>query len=182
MGMPRERRIFVGLGAVAVAGLMFDKVFLAPAGAAAAPAEIAAAGPAGVVESAVAAAGSRLESGLREAIGRALAEHASEALPAMEFGPRAAWTERAVPGVIGQPAQTPAAAPAGEFLPGLARVPQLSLVMPTSRGGVAVIDGQRLVVGQTHPDGFVLTGVQERSVTISLGGSTAVLSLPSPGN
>jgi hypothetical protein len=54
--------------------------------------------------------------------------------------------------------------------------------MPTRDGGIAVIDGHRMQVGQTHPDGYQLVGVDTRSVTISMGGSTAVLALPSPGN
>jgi hypothetical protein len=54
--------------------------------------------------------------------------------------------------------------------------------MPTRDGGLAVIDGHKLQAGQTHPDGYTLTAVHARSVTVVKDGVTATLSLPSPGN
>lgn len=183
--MPRERQIVLGLGAVAVAGLMFDKVVLGPAESSAAPTEVASADPTGPVRSAAAAVGAKVETTVREAMMKALQEHAAESLPQMDFGPDAAWITKPVAAAASGAAPVvaqPDPAPRGGVLPGLTGSPKLSLVMPTRDGGIAVIDGHRMQVGQTHPDGYQLVGVDTRSVTISMGGSTAVLSLPSPGN
>ncbi len=186
MGMTRERKVLVGLGAVAVAGLMFDKVFLSPAEAAAGPEAPQAASAAGPVQAMATAVTSRVEAGIRDAMLRRLEAHVSESQPDLAFGPSAAWTERltsalsAGAGVDEAPAQVQAGP---EFLPGIARRPTLTLVMPTrDGGGLAVIDGQRVRRGETHPDGYRVEHVSARSVTVTLRGSTAVLSLPSPGN
>jgi|TARA_R110000782_G_scaffold20675_19_gene55922 hypothetical protein len=185
MGMPRERQIVLGLGAVAVAGLMFDKVVLGPSESAAAETEVASADPAGPVRAAAAAVGAKVETKVRDAMMRALEDHVSESLPQMDFGPDAAWLTKAVaagqPGDA-RPASEPEPTPDTGFLPGLSAKPKLSLVMPTRDGGIAVIDGHRLRAGQTHPDGYQLVSVDARSVTIALNGSAAVISLPSPGN
>jgi hypothetical protein len=187
MGISRERKVLCGLGAVAAAGLMFDKAFLGPADAAAsagAPQQAGLAAPAQAAANAVAA---RLEGGIRDAMQRMLEKHVSEQMPEMNFGPDPEWTRKMVleaPAAAQTP--TPAAKPAESVmtgvLPGLSKTPSLSLVMPTRDGGLAVIDGHRLQVGQMHPDGYTLTAVHARSVTVAKGGVSATLSLPSPGN
>lgn len=189
MGMPRERKVLVGLGAVAVTGLMVDQLFLQPENAAAspqpAPAETASAG--GPVQAVANAVGGRVEAGIREVMTRALGDFAAEGTPEIAFGPDLAWTERlraavqepqAAANENARPAQTVQTG----ILPGLTATPRLTLVMPTRDGGIAVIDGHRMRVGEVHPDGYRLEGVGVRSVSISMGGSTAMLSLPSPGN
>jgi hypothetical protein len=190
MGMSRERKVLFGLGAVAVAGLMFDKAFLGPAGASAsqgtpdgAPARASAAAP---VQAAAGAVASRLEGSVRDAMQRLLDKHTAELMPQMQFGPDPAWTQKVVPDNTAaepkaDPAPTREAVMTG-VLPGLVKTPQLSLVMPTRDGGLAVIDGHKLQAGQTHPDGYTLTAVHARSVTVVKDGVTATLSLPSPGN
>ena len=186
MGMPRERKVLVGLGALAVAGLMVDQLFLQPDEAAAGPHASApeAASAGGPVQAVAAAVGTRVEAGIRDAMTRALGDYAAESTPDMAFGPDPAWNER-IRDVLAQPAPADTEAaptPSGRILPGLNSTPRLTLVMPTRDGGIAVIDGHRMRVGQTHPDGYRLEAVQDRAATISMGGSTAVLSLPSPGN
>lgn len=187
MGMTRERKVLVGLGAVAVAGLMFDKVVLSPAEAAAGTEAPQAASAAGPVQAVAAAVTGRVEAGIRDAMLRRLEAHVSESQPDLAFGPSAAWTERLTSalsdaaGANEAPADQTQAGP--EFLPGLARRPTLTLVMPTrDGGGLAVIDGHRVRQGETHPDGYRVEHVGARSVTVTLRGSTATLSLPSPGN
>ncbi len=184
MGMSRERKVLCGLAAVAGAGLMFDMAFLAPSGAAAAPAQADQAAVAAPMQSAAAAAATRLENGVRDAMQRKLVGHAPEAMPHLAFGPDPLWTVAEVsgPALQAAPAPTPAASVMIGVLPGLNHTPALSLVMPTREGGVAVIDGHRIQVGQTHPDGYTLAAVQARSVTVIKDGISATLSLPSPGN
>lgn len=183
--MPRERQIVLGLGAVAVAGLMFDRVVLGPAESSAAETEVASVDPTGVLQTAAATVGAKVETTVRDAMMRTLEDHMAESLPQMDFGPQAAWLTKPVAAVQSDEDRSspePTVVPGRELLPGLSGTPKLSLVMPTRDGGIAVIDGHRMQVGQTHPDGYRLEGVDARSVTISLGGSTAVLALPSPGN
>lgn len=183
--MPRERQIVLGLGAVAVAGLMFDRVVLGPAESTAAPAPMASADSTSPVRAAAAAVGAKVEVRVREAMMRALEDHVAESLPSMEFGPDTSWLTSATASTQAKPAparEPTKATPASGLLPGLSGTPTLSLVMPIRDGGIAVINGHRLSVGQTHPDGYRLVGVDARSVTISKDGASAVLSLPSPGN
>ena len=187
MGMPRERKVLVGLGAVALLGRGLDKAFLSSADAAAPAAAQAEAGLGSTTQSAVNAVAGRLQGGLRDAMTRMLEKHVAEAMPQMDFGPDPAWMQRLVAQTpLPDSAEPAPAAPRSVMtgvLPGLSGRPTLTLVMPTrSGGGVAVIDGHRLSVGQTHPDGYTLEAVHERSVTIAKDGATATLALPSPGN
>lgn len=171
--------MIVGLGVVAVAGLMFDKVVLAPSGASASEtAAMAGAAPAAAIAS---AAAGKFQSGLRDAIDRAFQAHAHERMPELIFGPDEAWLSApARPMAVRPPAALPEEPAASGVLPGLNIRPKLSLVMPTGRGGLAVIDGKRIAVGEVHPDGYRLIAVDDRSVTIGYDGATAVLRLPSP--
>lgn len=188
MGMPRERKVLVGLGTLAVAGLMVDQMFLQPDPAEASSpspaAETASAG--GPVQAVAAAVGDRVQAGIRDAMTRAMGDFAAgaEVPPDIAFGPDPAWTQRVrelLPeDTVSEPRAEPA--PSGELLPGLSVSPRLTLVMPTRDGGIAVIDGHRMKVGQVHPDGYRLESVHDRAATISMGGSTATLRLPSPGN
>lgn len=181
MGMPRDRKVMVGLGAVAVTGLMVDKLFLAPSDASADT--VATAGVAPGTPAAAGVAPARVEAGVREVMLRLFQAENVEAPPQLRFGPDPSWTARS--GATAVLASNPAAEPTGVsagILPGLSKAPTLSLIMPTREGGLAVIDGHRLRPGETHPDGFTLVSIQDRSVTITMGGSTALLSLRSPGN
>ncbi len=187
MGMSRERKVLCGLGAVAAAGLMFDKAFLAPSDASASEAVIEQAGVAAPVQAVTGAVAARLEGGIRDAMRQMLEKHTADLMPDISFGPDPAWTERILSEpVSGEAVATPTPAVAEStmtgVLPGVAKKPSLSLVMPMRDGGLAVIDGHRLQVGQLHPDGYSLTAVYARSVTITKDGVSATLSLPSPGN
>lgn len=183
MGMPRDRKVMVGLGAVAIAGLMVDKLFLSPSDAAADPVAVAGSG---VTPGTPAVAGmvpARVEAGVREVMLRLFQAEGVEVPPQLQFGPDPAWTARpGQPAVLASQPTAETIPASGGILPGLTKVPALSLIMPTRDGGLAVIDGHRLRPGETHPDGYTLVSIQDRSVTITMGGSTAVLSLRSPGN
>lgn len=187
MGMSRERKVLCGLGAVAAAGLMFDKAFLGPADAAASAGPTAQAGLAAPVQAAAGAVSARLEGNVRDAMQRMLEKHAADLMPEMKFGPDPLWTQKITPEPQ-TPAEVQTPAPKAPetvmtgVLPGLARTPALSLVMPTRDGGLAVIDGHKLQVGHRHPDGYTLTAVHARSVTVAKDGVSATLTLPSPGN
>lgn len=185
MGMSRERKVLCGLGAVAAAGLMFDKAFLGTADASASTPVAEQASAAAPVQAVAGAVAARLEGGVRDAMERMLEKHASELMPSMDFGPDPVWTQKPAPppAPADQPEPTRAAEPVMTgVLPGLTRTPSLSLVMPMHDGGLAVIDGHKLRVGQTHPDGYTLAAVHARSVTVTKGGQSATISLPSPGN
>ncbi len=187
MGMSRERKVLCGLGAVAAAGLMFDKAFFAPSDASASAGTVEQAGVAAPVQAAAGAVAARLEGGVRDAMRQLLEKHAADLMPDISFGPDPAWTQRIMPEpALREAAADPApAAPESVMvgvLPGVTKKPSLSLVMPMRDGGLAVIDGHRLRVGHTHPDGYELTAVHARSVTIAKDGVSATLTLPSPGN
>lgn len=185
MAIPRERKVLVGVGAIAISGLMFDKVFLGPDDAAASTPQAAEAALVSPVQAVTAAVATRVEGGIRDAMMRAMKDHVQEGTPELAFGLDAIISAQAVPepdSTASQP-ETPGARSQaqGGFL-GLSKQPNLTLVMPTRDGGIAVIDGHRLRVGQTHPDGYRLERVQERVAVLSRDGMTANLVLPTPGN
>ncbi len=170
MGMPRDRIVVVGLLAVAGAGLVADRtIFRTEAQAAVEPAPdqgpLAAAGV-GKVQTAVAGL-------IRDQFKQAFdAEFAGQA-DKLDFGPAAEWMTRPV-------AQQPAVVPGSVRAPVPANpqgLPSMTVVMPTQSGGVAVIDGVRLAVGQTHPSGFRLVAVGDRSATIVRDGRTIELAM-----
>lgn len=180
MAISRERKIFAGLFVVAIGGLAFDKAFLSQADAAApaAPGLATASSPLAEVASAVQA---KADIVIRDAMDRLLKEHIPDAMPDLAFGPAQAWIQPQDAPAIGivspaTPGQVEPSSPAPT-----PSTPTLSLVMPTDTGGVATIDGVTLRVGQTHPDGYRLISVEARSVMIERNGSTAMLTLPSPG-
>ena len=171
MGMPRDRIVVVGLLAIAGVGLIADRtVFRAEACAAepvgTEPPSLAAAG-AGMVQTAVAG---MIRDQFRAAFKPGLADRAGE----LDFGPAAEWMTRQAPAMPPSPAEgTPLVQrPAQE-----AGLPMLTLVMPTRSGGVAVIDGVRLGVGQSHPSGFKLLSVGDRTATILRNGRAVELSM-----
>lgn len=184
MGMPRDRKVVVGLGAVAVAGLMVDKLFLAPGDAAASPPAPSAPAATPAAPATAGLVTPRVESGIRDTMLRLFQTEGVDVPPQLQFGPDPTWTIRAeaVPALAASEPLAEPAALSGGVLPGLSKVPTLSLIMPTRDGGLAVIDGHRLRPGEIHPDGYTLVAIQDRSVTIAMGGSTASLSLRSPGN
>ncbi|RMH29870.1 MAG: hypothetical protein D6692_03150 [Planctomycetota bacterium] len=170
MGMPRDRIVVVGLLAVASAGLVADRtIFRAEARAASEPVAqettLAAAGV-GKVQSAVAGL---IRDQFREAFDAQFAAQADQ----IAFGPAAEWMSRQAveqPAVDTRSAQTPQ--PLSEQ-----GLPSLTIVMPTQSGGIAVIDGVRLTIGQTHPSGFRLVAVGDRSATIVRDGRTIELTM-----
>lgn len=170
MGMPRDRIVVVGLLAVAGAGLVADRtIFRAEAQAAAEPVaeetSLAAAGV-GKVQSAVAGL---IRDQFREAFDTQFAAQADQ----IEFGPAVEWMSR-------QAAEQPAVVPGSVRTPqpvSQQGLPSLTVVMPTQSGGVAVIDGVRLAIGQTHPSGFRLVAVGDRSATIVRDGRTIELAM-----
>lgn len=183
MAIARERQVFIGLMLVAGTGLMLDRAVLGPR-----PAE------AGIAAGEEPALLADTTTSLRTAIGKASAasiagmfeRFGGNSSDGLNFGPDAAWTEREVAEIItadfsasrdeaeaGQPAPTLTD-------PVLARI-KLSLVMPTQSGGVAVINGARMQLGQWHPDGFQLIHVGERSVVIEIDGKPTTVNLPRTG-
>lgn len=180
MGIPRERQVFIGLGVAAVAGLMFDKVVLSPTAAIASEAPATASvAPAPALAS---AAAGKLQVGLRDALRRAFEDYAGEQMPGLSFGPDEKWLVAPDRPVAPTASTEAVEAPSLSVLPGLNVRPTLTLVMPTSRGGLAVIDGKNMSVGEVHPDGYTLVAVDARSVTIGYNGATAVLNLPTPAS
>ena len=183
MGITRERKVLCGLGAVAVAGLMFDKAFLGPADASVDPGSAQQA----VIAAPATGVAARLEGGVRDAMWKMLEQHARDTSPDMNFGPNPAWIPAALVSMaavpeVPQPGSEPAQNNMSGILPGLTATPALSLVMAAREGGIAVIYGHTMQVGQMHPGGFVITAIHARSVTITKDGFSATLTLPSPGN
>lgn len=180
MGMPRDRKVIVGVLGLAVGGLLIDRFVLGPSDATASDTPMATASAGGPVASVVQTAKAKVDASLRETVSKMLESHLTEQAPALGFGPDQSWMQREIAKApAGEP--VPATTAMSGTLPGVESTPTLSLVMPTGSGGIAVIDGVRLQVGQTHPSGFRLIGVEARSVTIERNGAVAVLTLPSPG-
>ncbi len=187
MGMSKERRVFVGLFALAISGLAVDRVLLSPSEAAAAI-DPAVQSPVGTVErltgalaaQAGGATGERLQDIIAERIDESVAQQAAM----LRFGPSPDWIAAPdeVPSAGGLIDLTSVPGSPGRVPTGNARAEShsLTMVMPMSTGGIAVIDGVRLRVGQTHPDGFALIAVGDRTATIERGGNRVVLSMPVP--
>lgn len=179
MAIARERLVFIGLLVVAGTGLVLDRAVLGP--------KPASAGVDGVAEPAVLAGASET---VRAAVGRASAasiagmfeRFSGQSVEGLNFGPEAAWTEREVLDVVIDAQQAPAVGATTVVPPdpSLARF-KLSLVMPTQSGGVAVINGDRMQVGQWHSDGFRLIHVGERSVVLEVDGRSVTVNLPRTG-
>ncbi|MEM9372417.1 MAG: hypothetical protein AAGA55_02135, partial [Planctomycetota bacterium] len=117
---------------------------------------------------------------LANSVDQSLGENAES----LRFGPAPEWLASADPGPADEPGidlsvtasdltRTPAR-PEGSPTPGL------TMVMPTSGGGIAMIDGVRLRVGQRHPSGFLLLSVGDRTATIEIEGERTVLAMPIP--
>lgn len=179
MAIARERQVFIGLMVIAGAGLMVDRALLGPKSAAA-----------GVEGSAEPAAMADASAAVREVVGRASAatiatmfeRFGSQGLEGLNFGPEAAWTDREVLGAV---IDVPTSPQVGMTIeppadPAVARF-KLSLVMPTQTGGVAVVNGVRMQLGQWHPDGFQLIHVGERSVVLEVDGKSVTVNLPRTG-
>lgn len=179
MAIARERQVFIGLLAIAGTGLMLDRAVLGP--------KSASAGVDGPDEPAVLAGASET---VRAAVGRASAasiagmfeRFGGQSLEGLNFGPEAAWTEREVLDAVIEAQQAPAvgATTVVPSDPSLSSF-KLSLVMPTQSGGVAVINGMRMQLGQWHPDGFRLMHVGERSVVLEVDGKSVTVNLPRTG-
>jgi len=165
MELSRERKIFVGLFVTAVAALGVDQMLPGPAGASAGVVSPTLTGAVGAGSS---EAGGTPPTG---SIGKTLAVFAHK-LQALDqggsldatlagdaFAVPAAWLQTPEPG---SPGQIASASPPGP--------PQFSLssVMPTKRGGVAVIDGKTYRQGE-QVGAFTLELVEPRSVVMRRG-------------
>ncbi|MFK7883792.1 MAG: hypothetical protein AB8F26_06365 [Phycisphaerales bacterium] len=176
--MSKERWIFVGLAGVASAGLMVDRLILAPSSASAALPTDQAALLAGPVSSATNTLGDAATRSLKGVLQSVVRDELASKASSLEFGPAAEWVK--TPELL-----LAESSAGGQNLNGtLTRQvsesnvqERLTLVMPTSTGGIAVIGGKRLRVGEVHPSGFRLLGVQDRSVTIERDGVKSVLTM-----
>lgn len=165
MELSRERKIFVGLFVTAIGALGVDQVFLSPSGASA-----------GVVSPALtgAVASTPAEAGLAPStgsVGKTLAEFARKlqglddsasldpALAGDAFAVPVAWLQ--TPETVSEPLAAQASPPGPPRF-------SLSSVMPTKRGGVAVIDGKTYRQGEQIGD-FTLEAVEPRSVVVRRG-------------
>lgn len=187
MGMSKERKVFVGLFAIAIGGFCLDRMVLAPSAAAAAETPAAASvtsGLAGITDGVSEKVSGTVRAALRDVLSSQIDESFGQQAGSLRFGPAAEWVNAVdlpTPGGDGinltvTPADAGSARPAqtGSATPGL------TMVMPTSSGGIAMIDGVRLRVGQTHPAGFILVAVGDRTATIERDGERTVLSMPMP--
>jgi len=180
----------VGIFGIATAGLAVDRFVLGPSSASAAMpgTELASAGgPLGeLAASATEVLRGSLQQALKDTLQAEIDPGAAQRAGSIDFGPAAAWTANAAslsaPGIdlSVTPAGGGAVAPSGPSPFRGTATPGLTMVMPTSNGGIAVIDGVRLRVGQTHPDGFRLVSLGDRTATIEHNGERFVLSMPVP--
>ncbi|MFI4896614.1 MAG: hypothetical protein ACIARR_02185 [Phycisphaerales bacterium JB059] len=165
MELSRERKIFVGLFVTAVVALGVDQMLPGPSGASAGVVPPTLTGAVGAGSS---------EAGVAEpsgSIGKTLALFAHKlqvldqggsldaTLAGDAFAVPAAWLRTPEPGVEGQPASVSPPGPP-RFM--------LSSVMPTKRGGIAVIDGKTYRQGD-QVGAFTLELVEPRSVVMRRG-------------
>ena len=163
MELSRERKIFIGIFATALAALGIDRGLLGPSEASAAPSVVAQPAVAPMTQAGVGAAPTGN-------IGNTLALFAErlqglgdgfEIDPVLEgdaFKVPAAWLE------VEEPETARAAPKTPEGPPSL----RLTSVMPTQRGGIAVLEGKTYRQGETIGD-FVLEAVEPRSVVLRRG-------------
>lgn len=188
MGMSKERKVFFGLFCVAIGGLGVDRFVLSPSSASAADGGAAAATGSdplsGVTQSVTDGLRNSVQGVLRDALSSKIDESMRDQASALEFGPASAWLTQAVSdGGGANGAAVPSARidssdtiSQGRVLP----TPGLTMVMPTASGGIAMIDNVRLRVGQSHPSGFKLVAIGDRTATIEVDGKRTVLSMPMP--
>ncbi|MDH3583143.1 MAG: hypothetical protein OER86_02895 [Phycisphaerae bacterium] len=190
--LTKERKIYAGLLIVAVVGLGADQLFLqsgatGPGPATAAPISSAALVPtAGTRPVPAAVPAVDLSAITREDEGAlsfrlvALADDRGFRLPAVEdaFRPDASWEALigSEPLVPEKPVVEPRALKVQRFV----ESHRLMAVMRGARGGLAIIDGQPLRVGE-ELDGFVLRSVKADSASFRKGEEEAVLMLQLPG-
>lgn len=162
MELSRERKIFIGIFGTALAALGIDRGLLAPS-------EAAAATPVSmpVIASPVAEAGLAPQTG---SIGNTLALFAErlqglggefELEPVLDgdaFKVPAAWLDVEAPEREQATPRTPAGPP----------TLRLTSVMPTQKGGIAVLEGKTYRQGESIGD-FVLEAVEPRSVVLRRG-------------
>lgn len=189
MGLSTERKVFVGLLAVAGVALVIDQGFMGPseasAGQAPPPSPASDAAPA---SSAVPVAQGKASGKPAAAIliERLKTRQASGgAAPKTTLGAAFTLAKLIEPAVlVGADAGAGAGADAepGSALPVIrpraTDLPQLTAAMPASNGGGAVLNGKLVRAGQVGPNGYRLVSVKARSVVVEKGGVRYTVDIP----
>lgn len=178
MGMSKERIVFVSLAGIAGAGLMVDRLFLAPDSADASTPASDSGFLSEQIASATGSVQNAIQTTLKDKLQGVIEKELAGQAGSLQFGPAQAWVQApqivspaAIPGQATQLTLPPANNQPADPLP-------LTMVMPTSDGGgLAVIGGVRLRVGEVHPDGFRLIKVDARTATIIEDGQERVLTM-----
>ena len=179
MKLTKERKLYVGILALAGIGLLVDRLFLAPEDAPSNPSSAAAAAiptrPPVVVPSASTGAAKPAESAGRPScadrlakVGRSLPADLSDLRDA--FRPSAAWCA-----AIKTAAPSPS--PQQPDKPTFGQQHQLTAVVVDGKGGKAIVDGRCLEVGD-QLDGFTLVSVGTKTAVFTNGDVRLVLALP----
>ncbi len=167
MELSRERKIFVGVAIVAGAAFVIDRGILAPSGASAAPV-ISITPPAG------AEPGQGDQLGGIDETGIAIAQRLHELVVSEGVSGEASGDAFVFPESWTTPIAAPAEAAESGDSAAAAPTFKLSAAMPTTRGGIAVIDGRTYRTGD-RVGSYTLVGVMDRAVTLEGPGGLVTL-------
>lgn len=181
MGMTRRQKGFVGVAVLGVAAVGVDRLVLLPG-----PASASAASVMETVREHLDL--SKLEARATQLVKATIEAEVLDAMkqgdPSFDaFNPEAMkQLQAALAGErVAAPVAVEAKAGGPRDEPRTQRVPALTAVVSRGSGGIAVLDGKTLSVGETR-DGMTLVGVTARSATVRIGGREYTLSLPVAGN
>lgn len=180
MGLSTERKVFIGILALAGVSLVIDQGFLrGPSSAGAGVLDLSQ-----VVDEPIAAAKSDIASSIKETISTALSDRINDALASTDRSrdPSTLFFDPPpIPETLPDdaPAIKPAAITAAPA-PTLSDLPTLTSCMPSRTGqSGAILDGKLYLVGQTTPQGYTLTQVIERQAIVTRNDREYTLSVPS---
>jgi len=182
MGLSTERKVFLGVLAVAGVALVVDQGFLGPSEASATPGvmpepvEAELAQPA--TQAASAASTTTMAKVLMERLQGMNGEKPEQSLSAaFSLQDLMENPERLVISDDQQDAPIRPSLPM--IMPTADDLPSLSAVMPSTNGkGGALLNGKLVRVGETSPSGFVLREVRERSVVLWREGRIFTVEMP----
>lgn len=181
MKLTRERKIYVGVLGVGLAVLGADRVMGPPSSASASSSAAVGEEPAAAAVSpgvqapsvATVALAERLEAMKGEHLGQAEVDGSSDA-----FRISPAWRAALSPEATVSEGDADGSGVA--TMPTSVALPKVTVVVQDQAGGMAVLDGEVLRVGQVSRSGITLVGVERRAVRVLIDGLERTIELAEP--
>lgn len=181
MKLTRERKIYVGVLGVGLAVLGADRVMGPPSSASASSGVVVGEETAAVPVSSGVQASSVTLVALADRLEAIRADHAQRADDAAHVGStdafRIAPTWRAAISPQTAASEGDADAPGAVAMATSVPLPKVTVVVQDQAGGMAVLDGEVLRVGQVSRSGITLVGVERRAVRVLIDGLERTIEL-----